>query len=74
LLAAKITLYNFEQKKFVTLFMGVLPYVRLVLFQTPHLETSNFLQLLLDTTHELNAKDCTIQRVHQLAAEMFGKA
>ena len=70
----KITLYNFEQKRFVTLFMGVLPYVRLVLFQTPRAETRNFLQILLDTTHEINAKDCTIQRVHSIAAEMFGKA
>ena len=70
----KITLYNFEQKKFVTLFMGVLPYVRLVLFQTPRVDTRNFLQLLLDTTHEINAKDCTIERVHLLTEEMFGKA
>ena len=69
----KITLYNFEQKKFVTLFMGVLPYVRLVLFQTPHVEKQNFLQILLDTTHEINAKECTIKRVHELAEEMFGK-
>ncbi len=70
----KITLYSFEQKKFVTLFMGVLPYVRLVLFQTPHVETRGFLQILLDTTHEMNAKDCTVRRVHSLAEEMFGKA
>lgn len=70
----KITLFDFEQKKFVTLFMEILPYVRLVLFQTPHVETSNFIQLLLDTTHEINAKDCTIQRVHDLAEAMFGKA
>ena len=70
----KITLYNFEEKKFVTLFMGVLPYVRLVLFQTPQVETKNFIQMLLNTTREINAKDCTIQRVHDLAAEMFGKA
>lgn len=70
----KITLYNFEQKKFVTLFMGVLPYVRLVLFQTPHVDTRQFIQLLLDTTHEINAKACTIARVHELAAKMFGKA
>lgn len=69
----KITLYSFEQKKFVTLFMGVLPYVRLVLFQTPHVEKQNFLQILLDTTHEINAKECTIKRVHELAEEMFGK-
>ena len=70
----KITLYSFEEKKFVTLFMGVLPYVRLVLFQTPRVETHNFLQLLLDTTREINAKECTIKRVHELADEMFGKA
>jgi len=69
----KITLYNFEEKKFVTLFMGVLPYVRLVLFQTPQVETKNFLQMLLDTTREINAKNCTIQRVHELAAVLFGK-
>lgn len=70
----KIRLYDFEQKKFVTLFMGVLPYVRLVLFQTPRVETNNFIQLLLDTTREINAKECTILRVHELANEMFGKA
>ena len=70
----KITLYSFEERKFVTLFMGVLPYVRLVLFQTPRVETQNFLQLLSDTTHEINAKECTIKRVHELADEMFGKA
>lgn len=69
----KITLYSFEQKKFVTLFMGVLPYVRLVLFQTPHVDTRNFLQILLDTTREINAKERTIRRVHTLAGEMFGK-
>jgi len=69
----KITLYSFEQKKFVTLFMGVLPYVRLVLFQTPRVETKNFLQMLLDTARDINAKNCTIQRVHSLATEMFGK-
>lgn len=68
----KITLYNFEQKRFVTLFMGVLPYVRLVLFQTPQARTAGFLQLLLDTAHEINAKRETIQRVHSLADEMFG--
>lgn len=69
----KITLYSFEQRKFVTLFMGVLPYVRLVLFQTPRVDTRSFLQLLLDTTREINAKPRTIQRVHALAAAMFGK-
>lgn len=70
----KITLYSFEEKKFVTLFMGVLPYVRLVLFQTPHVETRNFLQVLLDTAREINAKDSTVRRIHDLSAEMFGKA
>lgn len=70
----KITLYNFEEKKFVTLFMGVLPYVRLVLFQTPRVETGNFLQLLLDTAREINAKECTVCRIHDLAAGMFGMA
>lgn len=70
----KITLYDFEKKKFVTLFMEILPYVRLVLFQTPHVETGNFIQLLLDTTREINAKKITIKRVHEIAEEMFGKA
>lgn len=70
----KITLYSFEQKKFVTLFMGVLPYVRLVLFQTPRVDTRGFLQVLLDTAHEMNAKEHTIQRIHSLAEEMFGNS
>lgn len=70
----KITLYSFEKKKFVTLFMGVLPYVRLVLFQTPNVERSNFLQLLLDTISEMSGRPCTVRRVHEIAAEMFGKA
>ena len=70
----KITLFDFEQKKFVTLFMEILQYVRLVLFQTPRVQMNNFIQLLLDITHEINAKDCTIRRVHELAVEMFGKA
>ena len=68
----KITLYSFEERKFVTLFMGVLPYVRLVLFQTPHVATNGFLQLLLDTALEINAKEETIRRIHDIAAEMFG--
>ena len=70
----KITLYNFEQKKFITLFMGVLPYVRLVLFQTPHVETRNFLQILIDTAREINARNRTIRRIHLLAKNMFGTA
>ncbi len=68
----KVTLYSFEKRKFVTLFIGVLPYVRLVLFQTPHVATNGFLQLLLDTAHEINAKEETIRRIHAIAAEMFG--
>lgn len=70
----KITLYSFEQKKFVTLFMELLPYVRLVLFQTPHVDTRGFLQILLDTAHEMNAKECTVLRIHSLADEMFGNS
>lgn len=70
----KITLYSFEQKKFVTLFMSVLEYVRIVLFKTPHIDTRTFLQILLDTVHEINAKGSTIQRVHSIAEEMFGKS
>ena len=45
----------------------------LVLFQTPHVDTRNFLQILLDTTREINARDCTVRRVHALSAEMSGK-
>lgn len=66
----KITLYNLEQKRFVTLFMGVLPYVRIVLFKTPHIERSNFLQILLDTVREINGKECTMRRVHTIADEL----
>lgn len=69
----KITLYSFEKKKFVTLFMDVLSYVRLVLFQSPQVKSRGFLQILLDTAREMNAKDCTILRIHNLAGEMFGK-
>lgn len=69
----KITLYNFEQKRFVTLFMGVLPYVRLVLFQSPQARTREFLQILLDTAKEMNVKDCTLLRIHSIAEEMLGK-
>lgn len=69
----KIRLYDFEEKKFITLFMSVLQYVRLVLFQTPKVDTQHFLQLLLDTAEEINAKKCTKQRIHSLAEEMFGK-
>ena len=69
----KITLYCFEQKKFITLFMGVLPYARLVLFQTPYLDTKRFLQILLDTAREINSKKCTLLRIHALSEEMFGK-
>lgn len=70
----KITLYSFEQKKFITLFMGVLPYARLVLFQTPYLDTKRFLQILLDTAWEINSKECTRLRIHELSEEMFGNA
>lgn len=68
----KITLYSFEERKFITLFMGVLPYVRLVLFQTPRIETRGFLQVMLDTALEINAKEETLRRIHLLSAEMFG--
>jgi len=68
----KITLYNFEKQKFVTLFMGVLPYVRLILFQTPNVEKENFLQLLLDTAFEINAKTDTIEWAHSISRNLFG--
>lgn len=70
----KITLYSFEKKRFITLFMGILPYIRLVLFQTPYLDTKKFLQILLNTAREINARDATIIRIHQLSEELFGKA
>lgn len=67
----KITLFNYEKKKFVTLFMGILPYVRLVLFQTPNVEKDNFLQLLLDTAFEINAKKETIEWIHSIIHDLF---
>jgi len=70
----KITLYSFEQKKFVTLFMEVLSYVRLVLFKTPDIERGNFVQVLLDTVREINGKEETVMRVHSIANEIFGCA
>lgn len=67
----KITLYNFEQKKFVTLFMEIRQYVRLILFQTPNVKKTNFIQLLLDTAVEINAKKETIEWIHNIYEDLF---
>ncbi len=67
----KITLYSFEQQKFVTLFMEILPYVRLVLFKTPNVEKMDFIQILMNTVREINGRDCTVNRIHQVASELF---
>lgn len=67
----KIKLYSYEKKKFITLFFGILTYSRMMLFQTPNMNLSNFLQLIMDTAIEINSKEETKLWIHEVQKEIM---
>lgn len=65
----KIKLYSYEEKKFITMFLGILTYARMMLFQTPNMNLKMFIQLVMDTAIEINSKEETKLWIHQVQKE-----
>ena len=65
----KIKLYSYEEKRFVTMFLGILTYSKMMLFQTPNMDLKSFIQLIMDTTIEINSKEETKVWIHEVHKE-----
>lgn len=65
----KIKLYSYEQKKFITMFLGILTYAKMMLFQTPNMNLTSFIQLVMDTAIEINSKEETKLWIHEVHNE-----
>ena len=65
----KVKLYSYEEKKFITMFLGILTYAKMMLFQTPNMNLSSFIQLVMDTAIEINSKEETKAWIHEVHRE-----
>ena len=63
-------LLRFEKEKFLTIFMDIRTYSKILLFQSNIAEKRKFFEIVISTANEINAKDETKKWIHEVIKEL----
>jgi len=67
----KIKLFDYEQKRFNVLFLDILTYLKVMLFKTPKIDFSNFIQTVMNIAIEINATDNVKKWIKQVQLDIL---
>ena len=64
--SVRLKLFDYQKKKFFTLFIDIYTYSKIMLFHSKVTDKNLFIKILMETANEINCKNVIKERIHEL--------